>query len=174
MSCSIKSEENTDQLLAFCAGTLGREAASEMALHLKSCPECARVYSAQASVWQALDAWSAAPVSTDFDRRLFARIEAENAAPWWQRELQRISAAVGDFLRPVIAQPAFALSAIALVIGAGFVFDHPAKVYSPSAIATVRGTGVEVEKVESSLEDMEMLRQFDAGTDEKESTAKSM
>lgn len=174
MSCLIKSEEHTDRLLAYCAGKLGGEAASEMALHLKSCAECARVHSAQASVWQALDSWSVAPVSVDFDRRLFARIEAENAAPWWQRELRRFGAVIGDFMHPVISQPAFAFSAVAVVIAAGFVLDHPAKVYGPSAIATVRGTGVEVEKVEATLEDMEMLRQFDAGTDEKESTAKSM
>jgi anti-sigma factor RsiW len=174
MSCLIKSEGNTDRLLAYCAGRLGGEAASEMALHLKSCPECARVYSAQTSVWQALDAWSPAPVSPDFDRRLFARIEAENAAPWWQRELHRVSSAIGDFLRPVMAQPAFALSAVAVVIAAGFVLDHPAKVYTPSPIATVRGTGVEVEKVEASLDDMEMLHQFDTGADDQESTAKSM
>jgi anti-sigma factor RsiW len=174
MSCSMSNEERAGKLLAYCAGELGNDAAAEYALHLKSCPECARACSAQTSVWQAMDSWQAVPVSPEFDRRLFARIEAEKAAPWWQRELNRVNTAIGDFLRPVLAQPAFPLSAAALVIAAGFVLDHPAKIHPPATVTTVHSTGLEVEKVEASLDDMEMLRQFDTVSDEKESTAKSM
>jgi anti-sigma factor RsiW len=174
MSCSIRNEEREGKLLAYCAGKLGANAAAEYSLHLKSCAECARNCAAQTSVWQAMDSWQAAPVSPEFDRRLFARIEAEKAAPWWHRELNRVSAAIGDFLRPVLAQPAFPLSAAALVIAVGFVLDHPANPHAPAAHATVRSTGLEVEKVEASLDDMDMLRQFDSGADEKENTAKSM
>jgi hypothetical protein len=174
MSCLTKSEEGTGQLLEYCAGQLGNEASAEIALHLKSCPECARVCSAQASVWQALDFWQAAPASQDFNRRLFARIEAENTAPWWQRELHRLETAVGEFIRPILAQPALPLSAAALVIVAGFVLDHPAKLYNPFAAGTVRGSGIELEKVEANLEDMEMLRQFDVNVEEQETTGKTM
>jgi anti-sigma factor RsiW len=175
MSCLMKSEEHAGRLLGYCAGELNAEAAGEVELHLKSCPECAAAVSAQAAVWKALDSWQPAPVSPDFDRRLFARIESEQAAPWWERGWERAGAAINEFLRPMFAQPAFPLSVAVIVIAAGFVLDHPAKVASPgSGPVAAHVSSIELDQVEASLEDMEMLHQFDATSDDQEGTAKPM
>jgi hypothetical protein len=177
MSCLINHHERAEQLLAYCAGGLRAEDAERIALHLRSCSECAAIYSTQVSVWNALDTWKAAPVSHDFDRRLFARIEAEKAATWLARAWDRFITATEDFVRPIFAQPALPLSVAAMVIAAGFVLDHPAKLSPPaathkSAVSSV--TPVEADKVEATLEDMEMLRQFDLVAEDKENTKKSM
>jgi hypothetical protein len=168
--------DHTEKLLAYCAGGLGSDEGSRIAFHLKSCPECAAICSAQASVWKALDTWQPAPVSRDFDHRLFARIEAEKTALWWERAIAK----AGEFLRPLFAQPALPLSAAALVIAAGFVLDHPAGLSrsenrsSARELAVPRVNQVDAEKMEATLDDLEMLRQFDAISDDKESTRKSM
>lgn len=178
MSCQIRSEEHTDHLLAYAAGQLQGEAAAKLELHMLQCEDCAVFGKQQASVWNLLDAWEPRPVSADFDRRLFARIEAAESASW----LDRTIASVNEFFRPMFARPAFALGAASFVIVAGFVLDHPGKLMnSPSNQAALHVSSgeinkVDVDQVEATLDDMEMLRQFDAKSDEsgKESHYKSM
>lgn len=171
MTCLLKSEERTGQMLAYCAGTLGAEAAQKLEAHMKSCAECAAEGLQQSRVWKTLDSWQPAPVSADFDRRLFAQINALKAEPWWERA----GNVLREFLQPLFAQPAFSVSAATLVIAAGFFLDHPVKIspFSTSPVA-VRVSPVEADQVEAALEDMEMLRQFDPTADEPEGTAKSM
>jgi anti-sigma factor RsiW len=169
MSCQIGSEEHPDHLLAYAAGKLPVEAAAKLELHMKSCAECAAAGKAQKAVWNVLDAWQPGPVSADFDRRLYARIEAAESASM----VTRIVRSVRELFRPVLAQPAFALSAATLVIVAGFVLDHPGKMSisannHPSAIRVDQAA---LEQVESTLDDIDMLHQFDAGSDE---SSKSM
>jgi anti-sigma factor RsiW len=181
MSCQIKSEEHSDLLLAYSAGRLRDEDVARLELHMKSCPDCAAIGKAHSAVWNLLDAWEAPPVSADFDRVLYARIEASASAPWLDRWLDHTSAAVCDFFRPVFAQPAFALAAATLVVVGGFVLDHPAgKLTSVNNRAQIQvssmgsASKVEVDQVEATLDDIEMLHQFDARSDEKESSSKSM
>jgi hypothetical protein len=184
MSCQIRSEEHTDHLLAYSAGKLDGEAAAKLELHMSSCDECAAIGKAQSGVWNLLDNWEVRPVSADFNRRLYARIDAASSESW----LDRVSASVNDFLRPVFARPAFPLAAASLVIVAGFVFDHPGTSFSPgskkpelhaSSIdmnAKADLNTVEADQVESTLEDMEMLRQFVPKQDDgnRESSSKPM
>jgi anti-sigma factor RsiW len=176
MSCLMNYGDHTEKLLAYCSGRLGADETSRIALHLKSCRECALICAAQASVWNALDTWQPAPVSRDFDRRLFARIEAEKTTQWWDRAIAKAS----ESLRPFFAQPALPLSAAALVIAAGFVLDHPAGFPRSGGPISARDSAVsivnrvEAEKMEATLDDLEMLRQFDVISDDKESTRKSM
>ena len=41
---------------------------------MEICPACREFAAAQRVMWSALDTWEAAPVSQDFDRRLYQRI----------------------------------------------------------------------------------------------------
>jgi hypothetical protein len=185
MSCEIRSEEHTDRLLAYAAGKLRGEAAAKLELHMRSCKECEGFGQSQSHVWNLLDSWEARPVSADFNRQLYARIDAAASASW----LERLGASVSDFLRPVFARPAFPLAAASLVIAAGFLLDHPGRSFSPIAksselhasnLGSIQVDGnkmdLEVDQVESTLDDLEMLRQFDAKQDEgaKENSSKSM
>jgi hypothetical protein len=183
MSCQVRNEEHTDRLLAYAAGKLGGEAASTLQLHMKNCEECAAFGQAQSEVWNMLDNWEVRPVSSDFNRKLYARIDAAASASWWDR----LAAAVNEFVQPLFARPAFPLAAASLVIVAGFVFDHPGKssfgqlhASSRTSMAETNKADVnklEVDQVEATLDDIEMLREFDAKQDDSSketSTSKSM
>jgi anti-sigma factor RsiW len=176
MSCQFTSEEHSDHLVAYAAGKLPAESAVNLELHLKSCAECAAMSKAQAAVWHTLDAWQPAPVSPDFDRRLYARIDAAESAPL----ITRILNSVRETFRPVMAQPAFAVAAATLVIATGFVLDHPPRAPRPANShaalhVSLFGTDqVELEQVESTLDDIEMLHQFDTTADETGNSSKSM
>ncbi len=174
-TCPTKNNANTELLLAYCAGRLRGAAALELERHIAGCHDCAEFRNAQSSVWNALDAWEAPAASPDFNRRLYARIAAAETAPWYTRWLES--------LRPVFARPAFPLAAVAVVVVAGFVIDHPSFISSPHAAkpTAVNVSGVtprEAEQVERTLDDLDMLRQFDSSADQnseaREKTSKSM
>ena len=171
MSCEIRSEEHTDQLLAYAAGKLRGEAAARLELHMRSCEECAAIGKSQSNVWNLLDNWKVRPVSADFNRQLYVRIDAASSASW----LERFGSSVREFLRPVFARPAFSLAAASLVLVAGFVLDHPGRTFSHLSKPAELRSDV-VDQVEATLDDIEMLRQFDANHYEggKETSSKSM
>jgi anti-sigma factor RsiW len=151
-NCLMNNDEQTGRVLDYCAGRLDPETARQVARHVETCPDCASL----ASVWKSLDAWEAPPVSADFNRRLYARIAAADAMPWYRRWL--------DSVHPLFAQPALSLAAATVVVVTGFLLDNPAsKTTVPHAIVSV----TDAEQVEKTLDDLEMLRQFDVSSDHK-------
>ena len=135
-------------------------------LHFESCPACAEASMRQVLLFLALDAWKVPEVSASFNRILYAKIDAAMVSPWYERW----SAA----LRQTFAQPAFAVAAVALVTIGGFLLDHPAGLTSRLTSATVQVSSLEAEQLERTLEDLEMLHQFDTGSEEKENSQKTM
>jgi len=121
--------------------------AAALEMHLRQCTECHAAAEAQRAVWNALDEWPAAPVSDDFDRRLLARIEAEAAAPWWR--------SIAEMLRQVSWKSAIPVAAACAAIFAIFLLQSPAT-HAP------RPKPVDIEQVESVLDDVDMLNQLGA------------
>lgn len=155
MNCPIRTEETAELLLAYTARRLDPAKTAILESHMDVCPECAEFRVRQELVWQALDAWDAPPVTSDFNRRLYQRIEFEAAAPWYRRL----------FTTPwVMWKPAIPLACAALVVVAGFVFDHPVSVNSPAAPPSIRVSVTEAEQVENTLDDLQLLRQLDSST----------
>ena len=108
----------------------------------------------QAAVWAELDSWVPEPVSDGFNRTLWQKIgEAENA-PWYRRLLESVRSAGW--------RPAVSLAAAAAFVAVGFVFDHSAgRTAGPVASTAGAGWGMtsgEADQVESSLEDIQLLR----------------
>src|ERR1051325_5022425 len=98
MKCPMESHENAELLLAYCARRLDPETQIVLERHMAVCPACREFQKGQEIVWNALDAWEAMPVSVDFDRRLYRRIEEEEArASWWSRLMRPF--------RPMFAPP---------------------------------------------------------------------
>jgi hypothetical protein len=152
MICPLKTEE-TELLLDYSAGRLNApgDAARKAFLeqHIVSCPACASFQTEQAAVWNALDMWEPTPVSVDFNRNLWRRIDMAAAAPWYRRLAAALRAAN---LKPVLPMTA----AIALIV-AGFLLDHPgANKVQPGFTAN------EAEQVEQTLDDLQLLHQLDA------------
>ena len=77
MKCPIETRENAEVLLAYCSRSLDAERTAILDDHIRICPGCREFVEGQRALWKALDAWEATPVSADFDRRLYQRIQKE-------------------------------------------------------------------------------------------------
>jgi anti-sigma factor RsiW len=147
MTCPLQSEE-TYLLLDYSAGRLDAEQTSILARHMETCPDCASFRKQQKTVWNALDAWEPAPVSMDFNRRLWRRIDAVATEPWYR--------SLAESFRFANWKPVVPLTAALLVIAAGFLLDHPgAKNPVPGVSAK------EADQVEQTLDDIQLLDQLD-------------
>jgi anti-sigma-K factor RskA len=163
MNCPLHNEDGAGILLDYCSRHLDPGRASELQGHIADCADCRQVVEAQEYVWNALDAFEAQPVSTDFDRKLWARIDAEDSQSVWQRAWTRITGgpAIGwsNVLfgwKPVMAAAtacvAIAAIMIATVPGIHNSADHPA-----GNNATDQKV---LENVESALDEVDMLGQI--------------
>lgn len=155
MNCPIRSEETAELLLAYTARRLDPARTTMLESHMDVCAECAEFRAGQELVWQALDAWEAPPVTPDFNRRLYQRIEAEAAEPWYKRL----------FASPVAMwKPAVPLAAACLLVVAGFVLDHPNSPNPPASQPALHVSVSEADQVENALDDLQLLRQLDSST----------
>jgi anti-sigma factor RsiW len=152
MNCPIDNRESAEILLAYCARKLDAGSSAILEEHIKICPACREFAEGQQSVWKALDAWEAAPVSPDFDRRLYARIEKEVSL--WDLILRPF--------RPLLVRQGLPIAAAAgVVIMAGFLLDRPAGMNPgapPETSANVEA--VAPEQAEPTLQEMEMMREL--------------
>jgi len=153
MNCPIRNEETAELLLAYTARRLDPVKTATLEAHMKVCVECSEFRAGQELAWNALDAWEAPAVSPDFNRRLYQRIEAEAARPWYRRL----------FAAPAVTwKPALPLAAACLLIAAGFVLDHPVSIGSVPSSSSVKVGVADAEQVESALDDLQLLRQLDS------------
>src|SRR3989442_816691 len=150
MRCPIETQENAELLLSYSARRLNPESTAILEAHMELCPACREFRDGQRALWEALDQWEARPVSADFDRRLYRRIEEQEQQGWWTR--------VFGSMRPMFLRPALPLAATAcLVLVAGFILDDPGRMLVPA----VENPQVrEGEQLERALDDLEMLRHF--------------
>ena len=146
MNCPMENA-NQELLIGYAAGTLEPETTSAVETHLAACPQCRAMAEAQSAVWRALDAWETPPVSPDFDRRLYRRIQQEVPPSVWDRLRSWI---------PVLPRRAIpAVVATCLIVTASYFLEFPRSARRvPPAPQTVR-----VEQVETLLDDVDLLRQ---------------
>jgi anti-sigma factor RsiW len=120
-----------ETLFDYCEGSADRA----VEVHLAGCAACRDRVDSHRAMWSALDRWEAPPVSTDFNRRLYARIESEDRrSRWWQ-------------------QPLAAAAALVIVAGTAWMINQrqAQPVIEPETKAVVS-------EVENTLDDLEMLR----------------
>jgi anti-sigma factor RsiW len=153
MTCPLLNNANGARqsalLLDYAAGRLDPAQRANLDRHIENCPPCASFRIEQTAVWDALDLWEPAPVSMDFNRRLWQRIDTGTAAPWYH--------SLAKSLRFTNWKPVVPLTAAMLVIAAGFVLDHPNGKTGVSGM-TIK----EVDQVEQTLDDIDLLHQLDA------------
>src|ERR1017187_4117333 len=147
----IDCGENADLLMEFVAGRLDAEARARLERHMEVCPACREFADGRQSVWKALDAWESAPVSPDFDRRLYRRIERE--VSWWDRVLRPF--------RPALIRQGLPIAAAAgLALMAGIVMVRPTVVRPAPEKSSIQVESLRPDQVESAVEDMEMLQEI--------------
>ena len=160
MNCPLKSEETLEVLLDHSAGKLDPIRAAQLEQHRLICAECSAFLAGQTDLWQTLDAWEPEPVTADFNRRLWQRIDAEAAAPWYRK--------LADAFGMGMWKPAMPLTAAVLLVAAGFMLDHPSarSVTMKPAVETASGVSlIDVDQVEKTLDDIQLLGQLDASVE---------
>ena len=167
MSGCNQNNSAVDTLVDYCADTLDAAAAEAVEKHLLECPACDGLVKAQRSAWAALDEWQTPAVSDDFDARLYRRIEASKQAGWVRRSWNAI--AQGGF--SPAWKPAIPLGVATLVLAAGFLLRSPAPILSTvqpvgpgvEAVTTSSAQTVDVDQIESALDDLDMLTPMSRG-----------
>jgi len=150
MNCPLEAPESADLLLEYCARSLSPESTAILERHIAVCPACRHFADGQRAVWEALDSWEAAPVSADFDRRLYSRIESE--ASWRER--------VWRAVRPIFAYRGIPAAATAcLLVTAGVVMlDRSVRpVHAPPVNPDIAVVEVQADQVETALDAMDVL-----------------
>jgi hypothetical protein len=86
----------------------------------------------------------------DFDRRLYARIE--QSVPWWTRWLRP--------LNPLLRHSVPIAAAAGVIVMAGLLLDRPVAAPVAPAPQSAQVESLQPEQLQSALDDIEMLRQF--------------
>jgi hypothetical protein len=149
MSCPMEMRERSELATALVSGKLETAQAAEFGAHVRHCADCRKAVEEQGMLWRTLDDWNAPPVSGDFNRRLYARIESE--VPWWESAVRRMRALAGTRGLPVAATAG-------VVLLAGLLLRQPGA--PPAAGKPERAEAEAAEQAESALVDMEMMREF--------------
>lgn len=149
--CPLQESEQAETFLSWMDGTLEPQARAALELHALECEPCRTAIEGQKAVWSALDSWEPAAVSQDFNRRLYAAIDAEQARPWWKR---MFTLALPFPVRPAIPIAASCLLLIGVVL---FRAPQPVELENKQAGIIER---VDVEQVDRSLDDLNLLREL--------------
>jgi hypothetical protein len=147
----LETRDNAQLLLDYCTRKLEPESVAILERHIVLCDTCREFAGRQRAVWEALDAWEAAPVSADFDSRLYRRIEAR--VSWWDL--------IRRPFRPLMLWRSVPAAAMAcLLVIAGVLLQRPASSPAPVSSDMAQMEMVQPEQVERTLDAMEMLNEF--------------
>ena len=105
----------------------------------------------QKAVWDALDQWEAEPVSADFDRRLYEKIEQRGTGIW---------ARLTGWTLGINMRPAFTLGAACATVLFALVLRGPMVNVSETTDPATRIEASEIEQAEQALEDMDILNKL--------------
>lgn len=154
LQCPVGLGQDPALVLDYLDGRLSTESTVRVQRHLDHCADCRRVVEAQRAVREALDLWSPAEISPDFNQRFFNRLEIEEQGRpgAWRALVAALSRAFT--LRPLIPVAATCM----LVLGV-WMYERPVQ---PDTDARVEPASeqVDVEQVDRTLADMEMLQQL--------------
>ncbi len=154
MRCPLQDQEIASILPDYCDRTLSPEMEEALESHFELCSDCRDTVKAQRAVWAALDEFKPDAVTPGFNDAVLARIAAESRPPW-----SRLLAWPDFSARPAISMAAAAMVLIAVALFQGPTTQTPAEV-DDSARYLKSELIVDVEQVDSTLDDIEMLRQL--------------
>lgn len=156
-------------VIDYCARG-GEARASELfKLHLADCQDCGKVVAAQRAAWAALDSFDGVAVSADFDRRLYARIQAEEAgrsafAKW----LRSWTARWSPFnWRPMVPAAAMGAAIVAALMLQPSLQTPSVRPLAPPVELQAQAQSIDADQVERALDDLDMLKQLGASSGEK-------
>lgn len=159
MLCPMQNGEGGDYLLDYSAGRLDATRKSVVEHHLQVCADCAAFVESQRALWTALDDWEQIDISPDFNRRLYRQIDFEelNHSP-----LAKAVSWARSRWTPLTWKQGVSAAAVCAALLVALLIEVPRsarKEPAPDGIRP-RAEKVDLEQVETALEDLEMLSQF--------------
>ncbi len=168
MECLARSVSGNALLMEYVAGRVWGRDAARVAQHLRECEICGAQAEGQQKIWELLDCWEAVPVSTGFNRRLYARIQESAPA--------RLHGLLARLLTRWVARPAMPIAALSLLAIAGFYLERPqppvARPATQASPAVVSPR--DAEQLDKALDDLQLLHQLDLVKDEAANASKAM
>jgi anti-sigma factor RsiW len=156
MNCPLGNQEHAEMLMAYSSRKLDAIESARVEQHVAECAECREFVHGQQAVWAALDAWEPAPVSADFNRRLYQRIETQGS--WWDRLML-------PFRQLAVHKSLSLVAAAGLVLAIGVVLNEtaapPPQNTSQSTVKVADKEGLQPDQVVKALDEMEALSRFD-------------
>jgi anti-sigma factor RsiW len=146
MSCPQRTNDGAGLIVAYAARTLDSKGQAAFEEHLESCAICRETAAAQRAVWSALDELLPLPVSSNFDAKLYRRIAEEQHRAWWRRWPRA----------EWRWRPGMPVAAACAVLIVAFLLKTSGQFTEPSPPAQTR---LQIEQVESALDDMDLLKQ---------------
>lgn len=153
MNCPLGNRDQAELLVAYSSRKLDRAMSVAVEEHIGGCAACREFVRGQQAVWDALDIWEPEPISADFNRRLYQRIDEQ--VTWWDRLMRP--------LRPLVFHRTVSLAAAAcIVLAVGFVLDQTSAPpqQPPRAHAVAEMEGLQPDQVVKALDEMEALSRF--------------
>src|SRR5579885_384361 len=147
---------NCQDIVSEIIAGVGRETSAEVKLHLASCEACSNVYRQQEDLWRQMDAWEAPEISAGFDRRLYARSGRRASSPWTP---------LGGLLglaHPTRLPFAAALACMLLLATAVIESDRHMALPAEPAAAVYPVEKEDLKQIETALDDIQMLSDFEA------------
>ena len=160
MECPLQSKETTEVLLDYCSQKTDPETTGRVERHISECAQCRAFADAQKCVWTAMDSWHDVEISSGFNRSLYARIDAAENSSWWSRMW---SGSWGQsLLNPFGWRPAMPIVTACLTLAAALFLYSPVTRPLPeqNSSGQVVKESVDLEQVQTTLDDMEMLKQL--------------
>ena len=151
MNCPLETRDSAQVLLDYCTRKLEPESVAILERHIAQCDACREFADRQRAVWEALDEWEAAPVSADFNSRLYRRLEAR--VSWWHA-LRR------PFFPATLRRYVPAAAMAGLLLAAGILLQRSAVSPAPVPRDVAQVDSVQPEQVERTLDAMEVLNEF--------------
>lgn len=156
MNCPLENREHAEILVAYSSRKLDAAKTAMVEEHVADCVECREFVRGQQAVWAALDAWDPEPVSADFNRRLYQRIETQ--VSWWDRLMLPF--------RQLTAHKNLSLAAAAgLMLAIGVMLNQtatpPAQPSRPGSVKVAEMDALQPDQVVKALDEMEALSRFD-------------
>ena len=150
MKCPMETGRR-EVLLAYSSGKADAGDVTFLDGHLEGCAACRAFVQAQRAVWDALDMWEAAPVASDFNRRVFSRIDQH--VSWWDRIMRPFE--------PLALRRGVTIAASAgVILMAGLLVQRTPTPLPVPHSDTAQMETVQPEQLVLALDEMEALSQL--------------
>jgi hypothetical protein len=169
MTCPATTRDGEAKLLAFVAGKIRGPEGARFRSHVDGCSRCEEFVSGQQALWSLLDEWEPELGPTEFDRTFAVRLNNLAPEPRWLQ--------AGRYFTAWMSRPALSLAALTMLMALGLYLKSPFGSAVPDqfkAPVQQNVSPVEAEQMDRAFDDLQLLHQLDAPSEESHGSTRSM